>query len=76
MVEPASPRFRRRLVGQPLLYAISIFASLGVFLVSEQRLWHYVLLLNQRYTFFFSQKFGYDQGCAYARVLRLACADI
>ena len=24
---------RRRLVGQPLLYAISIFASLGVFLV-------------------------------------------
>ena len=25
---------RRRLVGQPLLYAISVFASLGVFLVS------------------------------------------
>jgi hypothetical protein len=25
---------RRRLVGQPLLYAVSIFASLGVFLVS------------------------------------------
>ncbi len=27
-------RPRNRLVGQPLLYAISIFASLGVFLVS------------------------------------------
>lgn len=25
---------RRRLVGQPLLYTISVFASLGVFLVS------------------------------------------
>jgi hypothetical protein len=25
---------RSRLVGQPLLYAISVFASLGVFLVS------------------------------------------
>jgi len=32
MVEAAPPRFKRRLVGQPLLYAISIFASLGVFL--------------------------------------------
>jgi hypothetical protein len=27
--------FQRRLVGQPLLYAVSIFASLGVFLVSR-----------------------------------------
>jgi hypothetical protein len=25
---------RRKLVGQPLLYAVSVFASLGVFLVS------------------------------------------
>lgn len=31
---PTSPSSSRRLVGQPLLYAISIFASLGVFLVS------------------------------------------
>ena len=29
---------RRRLVGQPLLYAISVFASLGVFLVSSSEL--------------------------------------
>ncbi|KAI0361296.1 general substrate transporter [Trametes cingulata] len=29
---PASPSTRSRLVGQPLLYAISVFASLGVFL--------------------------------------------
>jgi hypothetical protein len=36
MVQAAPPKFKRRLVGQPLLYAISIFASLGVFLVSEQ----------------------------------------
>ncbi|KAF9819938.1 hypothetical protein IEO21_01799 [Rhodonia placenta] len=28
----ASTRSRSRLVGQPLLYAISVFASLGVFL--------------------------------------------
>jgi hypothetical protein len=34
MVEAAAPK-RSRLVGQPLLYAISIFASLGVFLVSK-----------------------------------------
>jgi hypothetical protein len=33
---------RRRLVGQPLLYAISVFASLGVFLVSAP-------LLSQRF---------------------------
>ncbi|KII93797.1 hypothetical protein PLICRDRAFT_36028 [Plicaturopsis crispa FD-325 SS-3] len=32
MVEAAAPSSRHRLVGQPLLYAISIFASLGVFL--------------------------------------------
>ncbi|KZP16852.1 general substrate transporter [Athelia psychrophila] len=32
MAEAAVARSRRRLVGQPLLYAISIFASLGVFL--------------------------------------------
>ncbi|KDQ63513.1 hypothetical protein JAAARDRAFT_202943 [Jaapia argillacea MUCL 33604] len=32
MVEAANPKTRYRLVGQPLLYAISIFASLGVFL--------------------------------------------
>ncbi|KAG5729576.1 Sugar transporter STL1 [Termitomyces sp. T112] len=32
MVAPAYPKPRRRLVGPPLLYAISIFASLGVFL--------------------------------------------
>ncbi|KAG6329939.1 hypothetical protein ID866_9149 [Astraeus odoratus] len=32
MVDVAPPSSRRRLVGQPLLYAISIFASLGVFL--------------------------------------------
>ncbi|TFK34184.1 hypothetical protein BDQ12DRAFT_636691 [Crucibulum laeve] len=32
MVAPTYPRPRRRLVGQPLLYAISMFASLGVFL--------------------------------------------
>jgi len=32
MVPTASPPSRSRLVGQPLLYAISIFASLGVFL--------------------------------------------
>ncbi|OBZ78798.1 Sugar transporter STL1 [Grifola frondosa] len=31
-MEPATPNSRRRLVGQPLLYAISVFASLGVFL--------------------------------------------
>ncbi|KZT05876.1 general substrate transporter [Laetiporus sulphureus 93-53] len=31
-MEAAVPRSRRRLVGQPLLYAISVFASLGVFL--------------------------------------------
>lgn len=37
MVEVAPPRFRRRLVGQSLLYAISVFASLGVFLVSAFR---------------------------------------
>lgn len=29
-----APSQRKRLVGQPLLYAISVFASLGVFLVS------------------------------------------
>ncbi|TFY71455.1 hypothetical protein EVG20_g1567 [Dentipellis fragilis] len=29
---PAPPPSRRRLVGQPLLYSISVFASLGVFL--------------------------------------------
>jgi hypothetical protein len=33
MVEVAPPPSRHRLVGQPLLYAISVFASLGVFLV-------------------------------------------
>lgn len=33
MVAPKYPKPRRRLVGQPLLYAISMFASLGVFLV-------------------------------------------
>ncbi|KAI6108424.1 general substrate transporter [Pisolithus croceorrhizus] len=32
MSDSSSPSSRRRLVGQPLLYAISIFASLGVFL--------------------------------------------
>ncbi|EGO30946.1 hypothetical protein SERLADRAFT_455336 [Serpula lacrymans var. lacrymans S7.9] len=32
MVEVALPTSRHRLVGQPLLYAISVFASLGVFL--------------------------------------------
>ncbi|EKM79711.1 hypothetical protein AGABI1DRAFT_121016 [Agaricus bisporus var. burnettii JB137-S8] len=32
MVAPSYPKARRRLVGQPLLYAISMFASLGVFL--------------------------------------------
>jgi len=32
MVQSTKPSSRRRLVGQPLLYAISIFASLGVFL--------------------------------------------
>ncbi|TFK57052.1 general substrate transporter [Heliocybe sulcata] len=32
MVEAAAPGSRHRLVGQPLLYAISVFASLGVFL--------------------------------------------
>ncbi|KAL6310034.1 general substrate transporter [Sparassis latifolia] len=31
-MEAPTPRSRRRLVGQPLLYAISVFASLGVFL--------------------------------------------
>lgn len=34
MVDVAPPPSRRKLVGQPLLYAISVFASLGVFLVS------------------------------------------
>jgi hypothetical protein len=39
MVEAAGSR--RRLVGQPLLYAISVFASLGVFLVSRTyTIWH------------------------------------
>lgn len=33
MADAAPPPSRNRLVGQPLLYAISIFASLGVFLV-------------------------------------------
>lgn len=33
MADAAPPPSRSRLVGQPLLYAISIFASLGVFLV-------------------------------------------
>ncbi|KAH0838220.1 general substrate transporter [Lanmaoa asiatica] len=32
MPDPAPPSSRHRLVGQPLLYAISVFASLGVFL--------------------------------------------
>ncbi|KAG2075007.1 general substrate transporter [Suillus decipiens] len=32
MVDVALPPSRRKLVGQPLLYAISVFASLGVFL--------------------------------------------
>ncbi|KAH7885882.1 general substrate transporter [Phlebopus sp. FC_14] len=32
MADVASPSSRHRLVGQPLLYAISVFASLGVFL--------------------------------------------
>lgn len=35
MVEATPPTSRRRLVGQSLLYAISVFASLGVFLVSD-----------------------------------------
>lgn len=39
MVEIAHPSSRRRLVGQPLLYAISVFASLGVFLVCRQKLY-------------------------------------
>jgi len=47
MVEAAPTRFKRRLVGQPLLYAISIFASLGVFLVSEYL--RIIALLDQRY---------------------------
>jgi hypothetical protein len=33
---------RRRLVGQPLLYGISVFASLGVFLVHMS----YIVFLN------------------------------
>lgn len=33
MVDVAPLPSRRKLVGQPLLYAISVFASLGVFLV-------------------------------------------
>ena len=33
-MEAQLDRSPRRLVGQPLLYAISVFASLGVFLVS------------------------------------------
>jgi hypothetical protein len=33
MVAPNYPKPRRRLVGQALLYSISVFASLGVFLV-------------------------------------------
>ena len=45
MVQAAPARFKRRLVGQPLLYAISIFASLGVFLVSEQ--YSIIALLDQ-----------------------------
>lgn len=32
-VEASTPKHSRRLVGQSLLYAISVFASLGVFLV-------------------------------------------
>ena len=31
--QAAEPRSKARLVGRPLLYAISCFASLGVFLV-------------------------------------------
>jgi hypothetical protein len=59
MVEAAPPRFKRRLVGQPLLYAISIFASLGVFLVSEYP--RIITPFDQRYLL----KFGYDQGCVF-----------
>lgn len=43
-----------RLVGQPLLYAISIFASLGVFLVR--------LALHPLFSLSDASQFGYDQG--------------
>ena len=58
MVEAAVPRSRRRLVGQPLLYAISIFASLGVFLVSDRHSGR--LAFTDQYLLDF--QFGYDQG--------------
>lgn len=43
MADPVLPSSRSRLVGQPLLYAISIFASLGVFLVRNVP--HLILVL-------------------------------
>ena len=39
-------RVGRRLVGQPLLYGISVFASLGVFLVHMS----YIVFLNVSHT--------------------------
>jgi len=48
---------RPRLVGRPLLYSISAFASLGVFLVSLAfHRFHFPLYIDP------PPKFGYDQG--------------
>jgi hypothetical protein len=43
-------------VGEPLLYAISVFASLGVFLVRPPFFLPVVLPLTR------ARQFGYDQG--------------
>jgi hypothetical protein len=51
------PTPRRRLVGQPLLYAISVFASLGVFLVSSFGFMIPGCTID-------TVQFGYDQGYA------------
>lgn len=56
---------RRRLVGQPLLYTMTCFISLGVFLVRAL----YSLLFEARVLTIVHLQFGYDQGYATALYL-------
>jgi hypothetical protein len=55
---------KARLVGQPLLYAISVFSSLGVFLVSSVCLFILSLPSAERCC---PDQFGYDQGSRVSR---------